>query len=665
MSKVEFSTHLINIYRNSGTIKSLAILLSYILQSNFILVTWYINEKIWYIPIIYDRLIDLSPNTNKDIGWYLREIPTDKNIPIRHAMFTNLKKINFYMKPLIGNIEKNIFILYDSSKEYVFNNLELFILESYLHKIVNEDDIKRQKIKHEITINNISHNIKSPINNILSIIKLINNDTELRNIHENTNMLNQSSIELANNIFDVIDLTKLELGKLVPNMESFNLKELFSDVINICSTIKNDNIKFNYDIDNHIPSILYSDKKRLKQIIFNITKNLLEHREKNNVNMYITCNKIDLLNEDSDVIHIDSSSKYNVTIIIESDVLDLDEQIPSLIFKPLEVYKFIDKTHINLRITYLLTKLLNGVITIPYCSKEKGICYRLDFLFQDNKQKLDDVIKLDKHALIISNNYTQPFSKYPLCNVLNHFNIEYNICCNYEEIEILYSKKIFDIVFINMEDKMEMHDIDLRKKWPCAIIILYNTLIKLDNTLINTIDSDLIIENFNDIPSISEKLFNILKQKETNIQTSIKKNSLLNTPRSLISEANILVNNTENKRINILLVEDDYIGRIVLEKLLQQNDYAVDSVSNGTSALDILKQNSKKYDIVITDIQMSDINGVDLVKEIRKNKKSIYCVIGITAGIIDDVDIKLFDDFVHKPINIKDICEKIKHLVSR
>ena len=101
----------------------------------------------------------------------------------------------------------------------------------------------------------------------------------------------------------------------------------------------------------------------------------------------------------------------------------------------------------------------------------------------------------------------------------------------------------------------------------------------------------------------------------------------------------------------------------MLEKLLQQNGYTVDSVSNGEEGIKLYEQNLTKYKIIITDIQLPDLNGFEVVKALNKisNSNKPY-IIGMTAGIVDQND-NTFDLLIYKPINIKDVCEKIKSLI--
>ncbi|MBF4692761.1 PAS domain S-box protein [Fusibacter ferrireducens] len=122
-----------------------------------------------------------------------------------------------------------------------------------------------------------------------------------------------------------------------------------------------------------------------------------------------------------------------------------------------------------------------------------------------------------------------------------------------------------------------------------------------------------------------------------------------------------------NKKLKILVGEDDRINQIVIEKLLNLQGHRVEMAEDGVEC--VKKYESNTYDLVIMDIQMPNMNGIDATKKIRElqslQKKSIP-IIALTAYALKEDRQKMiqegFDDYLAKPIDIKLFYEIImKH----
>lgn len=103
---------------------------------------------------------------------------------------------------------------------------------------------------------------------------------------------------------------------------------------------------------------------------------------------------------------------------------------------------------------------------------------------------------------------------------------------------------------------------------------------------------------------------------------------------------------------SILVVEDNSVNRMLLDYTLKREGFSVSSVINGEDALAILK--IKKFDLILMDIQMPGMDGVEVTREIRKTSNKNIPVIALTANAMKgdrEKYIKLgLDDYLSKPI---------------
>ncbi|GAU77214.1 PAS domain S-box protein [Fusibacter sp. 3D3] len=122
-----------------------------------------------------------------------------------------------------------------------------------------------------------------------------------------------------------------------------------------------------------------------------------------------------------------------------------------------------------------------------------------------------------------------------------------------------------------------------------------------------------------------------------------------------------------NKKLKILVAEDDKINQIVVEKLLNLQGHRVDIAEDGIEC--IKRYDADAYDLVIMDIQMPNMNGIDATKKIREMQaleNRVIPIIALTAYALKDDRQKMinegFDDYLAKPIDVKLFFEMImKH----
>lgn len=124
-----------------------------------------------------------------------------------------------------------------------------------------------------------------------------------------------------------------------------------------------------------------------------------------------------------------------------------------------------------------------------------------------------------------------------------------------------------------------------------------------------------------------------------------------------------------SNRINILLAEDDDASQKLIRYIIEKYGWEIDMASNGNEALE--KLNGKKYDILLLDINMPQLNGLELLEIIKGNtgfKNYELPVIVISAyaqkDLIEQVLASGADDFITKPISEKDISDIIFKLVN-
>ena len=121
----------------------------------------------------------------------------------------------------------------------------------------------------------------------------------------------------------------------------------------------------------------------------------------------------------------------------------------------------------------------------------------------------------------------------------------------------------------------------------------------------------------------------------------------------------------------ILLVEDNELYRILVKEVLEMDNYQIRVVNDGEEALSALK--SESFDLVLTDIALPKLNGIELTQKIREQekkrpKKSRQKIIAMTADLqtkdgksFEEID---FDGFIQKPFKIQDFRNYVESIIG-
>lgn len=133
---------------------------------------------------------------------------------------------------------------------------------------------------------NMSHEIRTPINTIIGLNEMILREDISDEIAENAINIQNAGKMLLTTINDILDLSKLESGKMEIVPARYEISAMFSDLVNlIWIRAHQKELEFKVDIDPEIPSMLYGDEVRIKQIVTNFLTNAVKYTAKGSVTL--------------------------------------------------------------------------------------------------------------------------------------------------------------------------------------------------------------------------------------------------------------------------------------------------------------------------------------------------------------------------------------------
>jgi signal transduction histidine kinase len=203
----------------------------------------------------------------------------------------------------------------------------------------------------------MSHEIRTPMNAIIGISQIQLQKGELTN--EQANALEKiyaSGSSLLGLINDILDLSKIESGKLELNLAEYDLPSLINDAtqINIVR-IGSKQIEFLLDIDENLPSMMYGDELRLKQILNNLLSNAIKYTEQGHVKLSVS--------------HSIQGEDISLRFAVEDTGQGLKQEDVERLFSEFtrfnaESNKSTEGTGIGLSITKSLVNMMDGTITV-------------------------------------------------------------------------------------------------------------------------------------------------------------------------------------------------------------------------------------------------------------------------------------------------------------
>lgn len=142
---------------------------------------------------------------------------------------------------------------------------------------------------------NMSHELRSPLNAILGFAQLMNRSTTLSAEHqEQVKIILQSGEHLLSLINQLLDLAKIEAGKITLNEANFDLYHLLQDLEDMFSLkAKNQSLSLTFSCCKSVPQYVCTDEIKLRQILINLLNNALKFTHKGTVKLTVNCNKID------------------------------------------------------------------------------------------------------------------------------------------------------------------------------------------------------------------------------------------------------------------------------------------------------------------------------------------------------------------------------------
>lgn len=221
---------------------------------------------------------------------------------------------------------------------------------------------------------NMSHEIRTPMNAIIGFTELLNEQVNTPRLKSYTKTIKNAGNTLLTLINDILDLSKIEAGKLDINKTAVNVNDLVNDVASIFSVVVGGKgLSIIVDVDESIPKSLLIDSVRLRQILVNLVGNAVKFTEEGYIKLSAHVSNVD-----------EHLSKLDLVISVEDTGIGIYKDQKERIFNSFEQQDGQDNrkyggTGLGLSISKRLVEMMGGDITVESIEK-KGTTFTI-YLF--------------------------------------------------------------------------------------------------------------------------------------------------------------------------------------------------------------------------------------------------------------------------------------------
>lgn len=475
-------------------------------------------------------------------------------------------------------------------------------------------------------LSNMSHDIRTPMNAIIGFTTIAVSHIDNRDqVKDCLQKVLASSNHLLSLINDILDMSRIESGKIQIKEQECNISEMMHNLVNIVQPqVKAKQLELFIDTFDVTNEDIIADSLKMNQVFVNLMSNAVKYTPAGGIISFRIMQKTTFRRGYGDYI-----------FSVKDNGIGMDSEFVKHIFEPFEreasaTQSGIQGTGLGMAITKNIIDMMGGKITV---NSEKGkgseFIVELSLKLQDVEKNAEQIKELEGfRALVVDDDFDTCDS---VSRMLTQIGLRSEWTTSGREA-IYRARKAHD-----EGDSYHTFIID----WQMPETSGIETARRIRNVIGN--EAPIIILTAYDWTDIEEEA------KSAGVTAFCAKPLFMSDLKSALLAATNLVEREEKvaewtladfQGKRVLLVEDNELNREIAQAILEETGFVVESAPDGTDAVDMMKRAEEYYyDVILMDVQMPVMNGYEATREIRalhREDVKTLPIIAMTANAMDE-----------------------------
>jgi signal transduction histidine kinase/DNA-binding response OmpR family regulator/PAS domain-containing protein len=524
-------------------------------------------------------------------------------------------------------------------------------------------DIYNTKLKHALHkatvaskakgefLSNMSHEMRTPLNTITGITAIGKNAAKLEQKNYALNKIEDASNHLLGVINDILDMSKIEANKFELSAEEFNFEKTLQRAVNVVNFRADEKRqKLAVHIDRAIPKILIGDSQRLTQVITNLLGNAVKFTPEQGAISLATR----LAGEENGL--------CTVQVSVSDTGIGISDKQQGQLFKSFQqaessTTRKYGGTGLGLAISKNIVEMMGGSIGVQ-SETGKGSTFSFTVKVKRGEEKKQEPLSPDiqwGNVRIMAVDDDLDILTY-FSEITRGLGISCETAASGEDaLELVKRKGACHIYFIDW-------------KMPCMDGIQLAKKLKTQTTPSKPVVIMISAAEWTEVADEAKKAGVDKFLSKPLFPSSIEEiiNECMGTEQQQTEEGQTDIAEIFSGR-HILLAEDMEINREIVLSLLEPTQVKIDCAENGTAAVRMFTEAPEKYDIILMDIQMPEMDGYEATRHIRSldipAAKNIP-IIAMTANVFkEDIEKCLaagMNGHIGKPLDFDEVQKKLR-----